>query len=301
MTPRPPFLLPDSEPLTVPVGPLDYDIAEAFLMGKRSAAANEDRIVLTPHFASVVDGATAESDFLCEGRTTGQMAVRLIARAIADLPADADMMEATSLITNAIRDFYVAHDLLPMMTAKPQCRFTASCVIFSARRREIWQIGDCPCLVDGRLFSNAKPIDRINAEARAAFNELALLQGSSIDSLLLDDPGRAFIHPLLMRQALFQNNPSAGAPYAYAAFDGFPVDPSMVPVHEVGGARQIVLASDGYPRLLPSWRESEASLADILRSDPLCFRLHKTTKGLRPGLRSFDDRAYLRLALPERG
>ncbi|MDX6718523.1 MAG: hypothetical protein QOJ63_777 [Solirubrobacteraceae bacterium] len=58
---------------------------------------------------------------------------------------------------------------------------------------------------------------------------------------------------------------------------------------------EIVLASDGYPRIYGSLAGSEAALATSLKADPLRIREDRTTKGVRPGHRSFDDRAFVRL------
>ena len=59
----------------------------------------------------------------------------------------------------------------------------------------------------------------------------------------------------------------------------------------------VVLASDGYPYLLPSLLETENALASVIKEDPLCFRRFKSVKGVGPGNISFDDRAYLKFSL----
>ncbi|GCE09255.1 hypothetical protein KDAU_65840 [Dictyobacter aurantiacus] len=42
---------------------------------------------------------------------------------------------------------------------------------------------------------------------------------------------------------------------------------------------------------------SELALQEVLQEDPLLFRKYKTTKGLQRGNVSFDDRAYIKIAL----
>ena len=37
------------------------------------------------------------------------------------------------------------------------------------------------------------------------------------------------------------------------------------------------------------------ALQDLLEQDPMCFRLYPSTKGVKPGNVSFDDRAYCRI------
>jgi len=102
---------------------------------------------------------------------------------------------------------------------------------------------------------------------------------------------------LLERQALLQNGPDAG-PCWYPALDGFPVPEEAIRVVPLGREdREVVLASDGYPVLHPTLEESEAALHFLLESDPMLFRVHRSTKGRALDADSFDDRAYLRLSL----
>ena len=71
----------------------------------------------------------------------------------------------------------------------------------------------------------------------------------------------------------------------------------LVRVYPVCPGEEVVLASDGYPCVLPSLRASEEYLYAILASDPLCLSQFKSTKGRQAELRSFDDRAYVRFTV----
>ena len=254
---------------------------------------------LTPHFAAVIDGATSKSDYVSpDGKSTGRLAMELVLQAISELPPDADMPQAIVLITAKIHDFYVEHDLLADLDAKPNMRFTANGVIYSAVRHEIWQIGDCQCMVNGTLHLNEKEIDAIMADARAAYNEAAIALGeTTLDDLAKDDPGRAFINPFLQRQAILQNHPNKDQPFAFPVFDGFKIHPEQVKVTPVAAGDVVVLASDGYPQLQADLVQSEDKLQAIMQADPNCMREYKSTKGLSKGSKSFDDRAYLKFKL----
>ncbi len=63
----------------------------------------------------------------------------------------------------------------------------------------------------------------------------------------------------------------------------------------ITAAHSVVLASDGYPTLLPTLRESEEALAKHLATDPQNITDFVATKGLVEGNVSFDDRAYVSL------
>ena len=162
-------------------------------------------------------------------------------------------------------------------------------------------VGDCQCLLDQTLLQNKKDIDTITANARSLFLESEIVQGKSIEALQQEDTGRAYILPLLERQMSFQNTPSAGQ-YWFAVIDGFHVPDEGICVYPLpADISTIVVASDGYPYLKESLEASEQALQEILRDDPLLFRLYKATKGMSAGKRSFDDRAYVKLKIKGEG
>lgn len=272
-------------------------VEECFLKGKKNPQTNEDGMIVTPYFAAVIDGATAKSTFTYEGKKTGRLAMELALEAIRNFPKDIDAADAIRRITERIYDFYVQHNLLDELKAEPGKRFTANGVIYSYARNEVWQVGDCQCIIDNLYSSNEKEIDAIMADVRAVVNEVALLGGATMKDLESHDPGREFIYPFLQKQALLQNCPIQGQPFSFSVFDGFLVQMEQVKVFPVGNAKEVVLASDGYPHLYSTLYASECYLADILEKDPLCIRLYKSTKGIQEGNCPFDDRAYLKIRI----
>jgi len=74
------------------------------------------------------------------------------------------------------------------------------------------------------------------------------------------------------------------------------VPDSLIVVHPLPeNVGQVILASDGYPDILPTLVASEAHLARLLTRDPWCVNELRGTKGVAEGQISYDDRAYLRL------
>jgi|SRR5690554_1762139 hypothetical protein len=265
--------------------------------GKGDLSSCEDALVVTSHYAAVIDGASCKTERRYEGLTPGRMAVRLLSNGIETLREGADLPEALKHLTASIRTYYEAHDLLQRVKELPHERITASVAIFSRARRQVWMIGDCMCLVDTEYYTNPILVDEILAQTRALFLELELLNGTSVDELMRNDPGRAFLMPLLVRQMALQNAPP-GTPFAYSVLNGFDVPIQRVKVIDVPhDAKTLVLGTDGYPQLYPTLAETEAALRKVLAQDPLCIRDHPSTKGLYEGNASFDDRAYLRLRL----
>jgi hypothetical protein len=273
-----------------------YRVIEQFLVAKTGHAETcEDELVITPHFVAVIDGATSKTERRWDGLTGGRMAAQLIKAAFAHLEPDVTARQAVNMLTSAIHTRYKQDDLLETVQADPTQRMVASFVAFSLTRHEIWMVGDCQCLLNQQLVTNGKAIDAITANARSMFLETEIARGKTLAELLQNDTGREFIRPLLERQMTFQNNPAAGQ-YWFAVIDGFMVPDDGVHVFSLPAATQsIVLASDGYPFLQDTLEASEQALQALLQDDPLLFRMYKSTKGIRQGNFSFDDRTYVKL------
>mmetsp|Transcript_13980 Transcript_13980/g.21816 ORF Transcript_13980/g.21816 Transcript_13980/m.21816 type:complete len:195 (-) Transcript_13980:149-733(-) len=164
---------------------------------------------------------------------------------------------------------------------------------------------------------------------------------STIQDLQKCDTGRQFIQDLLIRQRLFQNNPNAPSKYRYWVMDGFPIDMEEgVHIHPLITATtttatcpnsiqqeqqqekqppcfvtEVILATDGYPKLFPTLAETEAYWKQCVTHDPLLIShndddddIHDmtnstkhasivSTKGVALHAESYDDRTYLRLQL----
>lgn len=272
------------------------ELREACCVAKAPGRACEDGWVLTADFAAVVDGSTAKGTLRPEGMTTGRLAMLTVCAALRGLPAGASVGEAARFLTRALRRRCRKLGIWEQALRRPEDRPTCVAVVVSRRRREAWLLGDCQLLAGGRLHSCPKPTDALLARARADALGWLMEQGRTVDELRADDVGRRLIFPALRDQCAFQN---AGRdnPFRFTVLDGTPVDVGTVPVVSLRGCREVVLASDGYPRLLPRLGATERALSALLRADPLCTGPLMSTKCPAPGAFSYDDRTYLRLAL----
>lgn len=270
-------------------------VVERFLCGKAEARQPcEDAIFINDAFAAVIDGATAKDGRRFGEGSSGLFAARSILASLAGLDPGA-----------AIRDF-VAHvsEALARDIAREAPGFdlrggdgpSATVVAWSAARREVWRVGDASWATPGTSNPGRKAIDDVAAHARAAFLRARLLRGDVVDMLARDDPGRTLVLPLLSIQHVFRNLDDPDEPLAFGAIDGTPVPERFQECWHVPDADELVLASDGYPAVLPTLDEAEAHLAATLARDPLRIGAMPSTKGVVPGTDSFDDRAYLRIA-----
>lgn len=279
---------------------LRYTVQEYALVSKTGRDEDcEDALYIGPHFVAVIDGATSKTERRWDGQTGGRIGAYTIKSAFDQVPYDATARQTIDILTAALQNLYERYDDLQTLQANPVQRAIASLIVVSFCRNEVWFVGDCQCLLNHEQLTNNKMIDEIASRARSAFLEVEICTGKTVEELLRQDTGRAFILPLLERQMVFQNNPSAG-PYWFSVLDGFQVPDEGIRIQSLPyDIRTIVLASDGYPYLKDNLEESEQALQEILQNDPLLFRAYKTTKGMKEGDISFDDRTYIKMNVEE--
>ncbi|GGP36539.1 hypothetical protein [Saccharothrix coeruleofusca] len=269
-------------------------VLEQFVAGKAGDDEEcEDSVVVTAHFVAVVDGATDKTGHRYDGMTGGRLAMLTCLEAVRTAAPDVDAAGMVGRMSAALAA------RLPSGVA-PQERPAAAVGVYSAARREVWQVGDVAYWHRGLPPTGVRTlsaVDHFSAGVRAAVLTAELHRGVPVEELARQDVGRAAIRDVLIRQGLFRNNAEAGE-WAYGAIDGSRVPKELVEVHAVAeGVRELVLASDGYPLIFPTLAETERALRGLLADDPLCIGPLRSTKGLRPGHTSFDDRAYVRIAL----
>ena len=208
----------------------------------------------------------------------------IVSRFIRHMPNNISLQQFCKEVTRVMRSHY-KKALLPHLAEHPEDRLTASCVIYSRLRREIWMVGDCQCLVGGELYDNPKPYEQELAERRAA---IITASPKPWDHFLDDDTARQAIIPRMLETMQYQNK-------TYSVVDGFPIDMRYVRTITLDFQPwEIVLASDGYPFLCPTLAESESQLEQQHREDPLNIGRFKATKAFARGNNSFDDRSYIR-------
>ena len=176
----------------------------------------------------------------------------------------------------------------------PEERLTASAIIYSNQKKEVWMVGDCQAIINGKLYDNSKPYEQEIATRRVALIQQGMAPAEA----------RKRIEPLLIEAMLGGQNKT------YAVIDGFPIYREGVWVVSLkehssrdtlfsasNRSQEIILASDGYPFLKPTLAESEAALEHLIANDPQCIHDFIATKGLMAGNKSFDDRTYIRFII----
>lgn len=285
-------------------------IIESSIIGKKSPEACEDGMVVTDDFIAVIDGSTSKTPkHLNPEMKNGRYAMMLISEYIwEELKADASVDDFCQGVTAYIYNkVYEKLGVEERLKEHPEERLTASAILYSRTRNEVWMVGDCQAIIDGKLYENGKPYEQEIARKRVELIEQGLSPAEA----------RKQIEPLLIKAML------SGQNQTYTVIDGFPIYREGVKVVSVSdscsvqdsvpasesvpcsdsasasgtipsSSSEIVLASDGYPFLKPTLAASEASLAEQIANDPQNIRSFIATKGIVEGNKSFDDRTYIR-------
>ena len=285
-------------------------IIESSIIGKKSQEVCEDGMVITDDFIAVIDGSTSKTPkHLNPDMKNGRYAMMLISEYIREeLKADASVDDfcqgVTAYIYNKVYEKFGVEERLK---EHPEERLTASAILYSRTRNEVWMVGDCQAIIDGKLYENGKPYEQEIARKRVELIEQGLSPAEA----------RKQLEPLLIEAML------SGQNQTYTVIDGFPIYQEGVKVVSVSdtcsvqdsvpvsdsvpcsdsvsasgtifvSSSEIVLASDGYPFLEPTLAASEAALAEQIANDPQNIHSFIATKGIVEGNKSFDDRTYIR-------
>ena len=288
-------------------------IIESSIIGKKSPEACEDGMVVTDDFIAVIDGSTSKTPkHLNPDMKNGRYAMMLISEYIREeLKADASVDDFCQGVTAYIYNkVYEKLGVEERLKKHPEERLTASAILYSRTRNEVWMVGDCQAIIAGKLYENGKPYEEKIARKRVELIEQGL---SSAEA-------RKQIEPLLIKAML------SGQNQTYTVIDGFPIYREGVKVVSVSdscsvqdpvpasdsvpcsgsvsasgtisvSSSEIVLASDGYPFLEPTLAASEAALAEQIANDPQNIHSFIATKGIVEGNKSFDDRTYIRFSV----
>lgn len=262
---------------------------EVFCQGKHSEERCEDAWLVTEDFAAVIDGVTAKGRFTYKGKTTGRLAAELVYAVLENLDRTADFAGFLEAVNHRMEAFYENVDFPESRREKG---LQAVCAVYSDFRREIWLIGDCQASVDGVVYDNPKKSDRVLAEMRSLAIHLLLME-EKMEPEQAQKEARRLIEPWILKATAYANREDS--PYGYAILNGEKIPESLIrriPLDD--SSHEIILASDGYPRIKGTLKETEEYLRQVLKDDPACCTRFCSTKGKLEGQSSFDDRTYLR-------
>lgn len=274
----------------------DITIVESYLKGKINNDLCEDGYVVTKDFAAIVDGATSSNELYINGETTGKFIKDQIIDIITTIDSQSNAEECIRFINQSLMNKYQEYGILETIKKDESKIPSASAVIYSKEKHEIWFYGDCQAFVNNQMIKNEKLVDKLTSYVRKWVIETHLSSGYSEDLLRKYDKGREAILPLLNTQHLFHGDDSSE--FGYSNINGFYFNFKHAKIIKLQKEdREIILSSDGYPLLFNNLENTEDYLEECLKEDPLCYKKITSTKGVQEGQISFDDRCYLKIKL----
>jgi hypothetical protein len=251
----------------------------------RSEAPCLDRFVVTANWAAVFDGATPKSpDMEAATAATGRLVDALVTE-VRVAPRDLDPYDLVARLSATAAHLNLDHSP------------AAAGAVFSLSARRVIVISDTWVSVDGNATFLGHAYEHLMSSVRRALTESFLAGGADSERLRREDPGRQAVVDLIRRESGLRNVDAEGD-FFYATIDGRPVPRRLLAEVAVPPeARELCLASDGYPALGRTLAECEELLKRELAADPLRIGLSGGTKAVAPGADSFDDRTFVRVEL----
>ena len=295
---------PDLSSVSVEQRELPFSF-ESFSAGKTSKKPdllqrNEDRWVATPHYISVIDGATANPPISLEGHSSGEYAAIVIARLLETAKPG---MYGQELVNYISAGFKQALDTLPSEDAarlrdapyaKPYASFAAASIIDD--KVVITQLGDVGFRINGgKVYDNPKEIDDIHTRMRVeAINEARRRNPTLTTEELLEIGKNTILQSLRDQVQNYQNRPDQNL--GYGVIDGQPVDPKFVRVYgfDARAINTLEMFSDGYFKVgdqstIQSW---EQAFREVEVEDPYKIGKYPTVKGSTEDIFT-DDRTVV--------
>lgn len=253
---------------------------EKFICGKSEDGCG-DGIFISENFIAVIDGVTPKGNKKWNGKKGDEYAKDILIQKLETLPKDISAIDMMNALNSELKHANEGLDRAEWLRA--------TIIIYSKYHKEIWSLGDCKCMINGKSHQSSKKVDELMNELRSFAIQSLLKSGMTEEEIKQNDIGREMILPFLKLQQYLENDSSE---YGYSVLNGEQIREEQIDIYKVKDGDLVILASDGYPKLFPTLEESEAYLKEILKEDPLCYKKNKATKGIKE--KSFDDRTYMR-------
>ena len=252
---------------------------------------NHDALVINDNYVAVFDALQARGWRAWDKLPAGVFARTVMVSTLESLPGDMDAKGVIRALQEALQERTqrcIEEMEDDQIYAYPQSR----ALIYSIAKREIWRLGDSPFCIDGKLnYQRSEGYEKA-AEKRAEVLELFLANPlSDMKDLINTDYGRSSAMDIIIEEEqrvdgvqTLSGRPDVDIDVLLDNVEVFAVEPGA----------ELILASDGYPRILATLQESEQWLEDERARDPLFVRDYKALQGAKDEEAGYDDRSYVR-------
>jgi hypothetical protein len=271
------------------------EVIEFFVEGRLGdVTLCEDKLCVNDNFIAVFDGVSDRNGSLwSSGRKGGRFAAEVLSLALHEqVPFNASAEQCIEIINGAL-----SRAIEENMPDGFNADHPGACaVIYSRDRQEIWRVGDCAFMIEGQAKYGYMPIDQVMVDFRRAYIESLLIEGRSFEEIGSAEIDAAWepLMPLLSRQHYFANL-NSDSKYAYGVINGTLIPQRLIETFSVNKeGDEVILASDGYPKILPTLEDTEYFLNQVNKNDPLRIGDYPHLRMKKPSWKNVDDRAYIR-------
>ena len=260
-------------------------IIEKFTRSKTgNEKLNEDSFLIGKDFVVVADGTTAKGkSFL--GESDGRIVSRFVCECFKNISLSLDPIQILNQINLMLANELESKNIKSDFSS-------CSLLVYNDVRKEVFSYGDCMYKIGSKEYAFVKNSDIELAKIRSNVIKESLSNGATIDEIRNKDIGRQAIEESLKENVKYAN---ILGERGYPVINGKGIVEDYIDLIKVDKGSEIILSTDGYPKLLSTLNKTEKLLARIIEKDPLCIDDYLSTKGVMNGNESFDDRTYIRL------
>lgn len=251
---------------------------------------NHDAVVVNENYIGVIDAYQARGWRAWDGKPAGIFARDIIVAGLEALIADTSAEDAIRTLEHALQG-ESAHAMQAMddeVVAFPMARL----LVYSVAHKQIWRLGDSPFAIDGELHYELSPALQEAAAKRCEVMKHFLENPKSdLKDLVNNDYGRSAAMDLIVAEERRVDGVEVLSGRPDVDIDTLL---SHLEVVDVASGQELILATDGFPRVLATLEESQAWFAAQRARDPLFINDFKSLRGASDDEAGYDDRSYVR-------
>ena len=163
----------------------------------RTRIKNDDGLYVGENFAAVIDGVSNKSSIIIDGKTINIADIIVDAMKKIDRPTapvyakELNLEEFTRAINMYIRKFSEKYDI-----SLEKNKLEATAAVYSKFYNQIWLIGDCRAVYDGKTIENELRVDELYASIRLEIIKRLMKAGYTEDFIFREDVSKDIIqHP----------------------------------------------------------------------------------------------------------
>lgn len=278
-------------------------VIEGWSIGKEEKS-NNDRLIITKRYVAVVDGVSSRN--IVEGTKT--LSDKIVGIFEKNLRTGKDFEEVLEETNKGARDFKIKHNL----TMCNKDGFV--CGVLDKKLGKVFLLGDISLRINDFEYTTYSKVDELKSLYRSYLINRYLKMGYSLDEIEEYDKNRQLESKLLGVKQIGEDNGDKNAVNMLIVQDifiGCETDFGYMVLnggthkldyqeYDVEQGDTVILASDGYPKVLGTLKETESELKRLLKEDRLCYKVNKQVRGSYKGNNSYDDRTYVRIKIGKR-